>query len=61
MTEKDLKDLLLGKATRYSEGKITNYWQLLNQIDLIYNNNCKYESYNLDNMLKDLYNYLKEE
>lgn len=59
MSKEDLKDLLLGKAIRYLKMKSINfdYYKLLNEVNLIYENNVSYESYNLDNMIKDLWNY----
>lgn len=59
MSKEDLKDLLLGKAIRYLKMKSINfdYYKLLNEVNLIYENNVSYESYNLDNMIKDLSNY----
>lgn len=61
MEKRDIKDLLLGRAVRFLEGQNVKFWILLNKIDLIVESNIQYESYNFENMEKELYKYLVEE
>lgn len=60
MEKQDIKDLLLGKAVRYFENKDFKFWKLLNKIEYIVNNNIQYESFDLEEMEKKLYDYCKK-
>ena len=61
MEKRDMKDLLLGRAIRFLEGQNIKFWVLVGKIDIIVENNIQYESYNFDNMEKELYEYLVKE
>ena len=61
MEKQDIKDLLLGKAVRYFENKDFKFWELLNKIEYIVNKNIQYESFDLEEMKKELYDYCNGE
>lgn len=63
METKDIKPLLLGLVIMYyTIEKITPiYYTILNEIDNIISHNTQYENYDLDNMKKELFTYLKNQ